>query len=177
MVQDVDSIPRRTSISSPYSCGAVISRWMDAVPDGTVMRRTWASENAVKRFVAVLLSSFLPVCRVAQRTLSLPFTPCLWEWEPVYLGFVWRILLVPNIFVLCSAFCDNLFGFDVWSPWLVLKCLYFHLSGLLPKLPALKKRRKINKNHIVFPLRHKKWAIYFHQHLARTTFSPYYLLL
>ena len=59
---------------------------MDAVPDGdgTVMRRTWASENAVKRFVAVqkLLKLFSASLQSSTKDFIPPFhtllvTTCL----------------------------------------------------------------------------------------------------
>lgn len=64
------------------------------------------------------------------------------------------VLLGPGVFVLFRVLGDNLSGFLVCSPWLAPKCLFFHLSDLLPKLSALKKIwRKVNKNHGVFVLR------------------------
>lgn len=73
MVQDVGSMLRRTSISSPSNCGAVISRWMDAVPDGTVIRRIWASENALKSFVAV--QKLLKLFSASLQSSTLDFIP------------------------------------------------------------------------------------------------------
>lgn len=55
------------------------------------------------------------------------------------------VLLGPGVFVLFRVLGDNLSGFLVCSPWLAPKCLFFHLSDLLPKLSALKKNMEKSK--------------------------------
>lgn len=45
-----------------------MSRWMNAVPNGTALRRNWVSENAVKRLVAVQKLLKIPSARLQNST-------------------------------------------------------------------------------------------------------------